>query len=178
MSDDPIFDAALAKVLRFEGGFVDDPADRGGATCHGITQTTYDIYSGGGKDVKDITDAEVRSIYRQRYWMAGRCDLIAQRSPALALVHFDSGVLCGLTQAAKFLQRAVGVVADGWVGSATLGALDAKLQMENEASVLRKYLDERRAFHEADVAAHPLQQRFLAGWLARVDALGEQPSLA
>jgi hypothetical protein len=38
------FNRALEMVLHHEGGFVDHPADPGGATNRGVTQATYDAY--------------------------------------------------------------------------------------------------------------------------------------
>lgn len=38
------FEPALAFVLRWEGGFVDNPADPGGRTNKGITQKVYDAW--------------------------------------------------------------------------------------------------------------------------------------
>lgn len=60
------FKKALKKVLKWEGGFVDDPDDLGGRTNKGITQRTYNIYYSG--DVKDITDEQVEAIYKSGFW--------------------------------------------------------------------------------------------------------------
>ena len=57
------FDSCLPLILVFEGGYTNDPTDRGGATNKGITQKTYDDWcrrhSRQPQDVKNITDAEV-----------------------------------------------------------------------------------------------------------------------
>ena len=64
------FELALNFVLEREGGYVNDPDDKGGATNKGITQNTYNSWlkSVGkpAKDVKNITDAEVKEIYFKR----------------------------------------------------------------------------------------------------------------
>ncbi len=49
----------LPFILRWEGGFVNDPTDRGGATNKGVTITTwrqvgYDKDGDGDIDVKDL----------------------------------------------------------------------------------------------------------------------------
>jgi lysozyme family protein len=52
--------------LRQEGGYVDDPADPGGATNMGITLATYREWSDdpnlGGVQVKDLTLKTARAI--------------------------------------------------------------------------------------------------------------------
>src|SRR6516225_7672433 len=64
------FEACLKEVLKSEGGYSNNPHDPGGATNHGITQRTYDIYRAGVKrqDVRHITPFEVEQIYRRYYW--------------------------------------------------------------------------------------------------------------
>ena len=72
-----LFKKALSFVLKWEGGYVNNPNDRGGATNKGITQNTYNSYlqSKGRptKDVRYITDAEVEDIYYSRYWLPAKC---------------------------------------------------------------------------------------------------------
>ena len=38
------FDDIIEQVLEHEGGYVDDPADKGGATNFGVIQRTYQDY--------------------------------------------------------------------------------------------------------------------------------------
>jgi len=98
------FDAALAVTLGYEGGLSDHPSDPGGRTNRGVTQGTYDGWrSSQGQPtqaVDHITDAEVKAIYYQNYWLASGADKL----PAtLALAHFDWAVNAGVGQAAKTL---------------------------------------------------------------------------
>ena len=84
------FEKALAFVLSVEGGYTDDPVDRGGATNKGITQREYTEWLRMNhlpkRKVVDILNADVREIYWSEYWLAGRCD----RMPwPLCLAHFD-----------------------------------------------------------------------------------------
>lgn len=164
-----IFEEALRHVLRFEGGFVDHPDDPGGATNFGITQKTYDAWrSDRGLmlvPVRYISHAEVEAIYRERYWQAARTDDL----PApLRLLHFDAAVNCGVENAVKFLQRALGVKADGMFGPITLGAL----QRAQVSSLAHDLLWERLRYYHAIAGRHRPDGRdlraFLLGWLGRV----------
>jgi lysozyme family protein len=159
------FEKALALTLDLEGGFVDDPADRGGATNQGITQTTHDRFRASidalPQSVANITDDEVRRIYYDQYWIPGKCaDL---REPVDA-VHFDSCVNVGVARAARFLQAAVGVAVDGIIGPRTLAAVAAR----DPAQLAQALCDERAQFYREIVQARPDQLRFLKGWLNRV----------
>lgn len=163
-----LYQDALALVLKFEGGYVNDPDDPGGETNKGIIKTVYDKYRQQKnlpvRSVRDITEEEVGDIYAANYWDAGKC---GQLPPRLAVVHFDSCVNVGVTQAAKFLQRSLGVKDDGKVGSDTLSA--ARLADENKVVIV--YLEKRRAFYRYLADSKPKLVKFLKGWLKRVDQL-------
>ena len=67
------FDDCFHCISDCEGGYVNDPLDRGGATNCGITQRTYNAWLTKNQlllqSVEDITDAEVRDIYKDLYWL-------------------------------------------------------------------------------------------------------------
>ncbi|TSJ64621.1 hypothetical protein FO470_05010 [Starkeya sp. 3C] len=119
------FDEALKRVLVHEGGYANHPADPGGATNRGVTQRVYDGWrrrkGQKTRSVRSITATEVAAIYRQQYWDAVRAD---DMPPGVDYVVFDGAVNSGPAQAVKWLQRALGVVADGTVGAVTLAALE------------------------------------------------------
>jgi lysozyme family protein len=167
--DDTAFIAALHKTLAFEGGFVDNPADHGGATNFGITQRVYDAYlTGKGRPtatVQTIQPEEVREIYFDNYWLASKCD---QLPSIIAAVHFDTAVNCGVTQANKFLQRAVGVAADGIIGPGTLGTVHNQTDI---LGVVSKYASERAEFYIDLAIKNPSQIQFLNGWISRIISL-------
>ena len=59
-------------ILRWEGGFANDPADRGGATMKGITIGTFTTYrKSKGKptptvtDLKNISDQEWGDVFKK-----------------------------------------------------------------------------------------------------------------
>jgi lysozyme family protein len=161
-----IFDACLAFTLREEGGYVDDPADPGGATNMGITLATYRQWSGDPNlapaQVQDMTLRTVRAIYRTLYWNPLRADDL----PAgVDLSVFDMGVNAGIWASAKLLQQAIGFTGDavdGWIGPETLAAVD-----KFDARVLVDDLAERQTAYYRSL---PDFTTFGTGWLNRAAA--------
>ncbi|WP_376097228.1 glycoside hydrolase family 108 protein [Roseomonas sp. CCTCC AB2023176] len=120
------FDRCLTVVLAEEGGFVNDPRDPGGATNMGITRATLSAFrdaEASVEDVRDLTRAEAREIYRSRYWTPLRCEALP---PGVDLSVFDFGVNAGPGRAARLVQRAAGVTPDGSIGPITLAAIAAR----------------------------------------------------
>jgi lysozyme family protein len=167
---------SLRFVLKWEGGLSNDPDDRGGLTKWGVTQATYDRYRKAKglplQPVAKMTETEMREIYWSYYWQPVIGD--AHANP-LALALFDTAVNMGVGTAIKLLQRAINdllpkerwVTVDGKIGEQTLKAaksLDAKrlaLQLCNR----------REERYYAIVRANPTQQKFLRGWLNRLNDL-------
>lgn len=164
----PGFDDALKLILQFEGGYVCDPMDPGGATNKGITQGTYTSYLKahdlGDRDVKFIGNDEVATIYRENYWQALLCD---QMPYPIALAAFDCAVNSGVAKAAKLLQAALWVKDDGVIG---VGTLTAAKRLD-PVTVARSLLTLRRQFLMTLVSVKPSSLKFLDGWLRRIDLL-------
>ena len=154
------FNDCLAHVLMNEGGWSDHPADPGGATNHGVTLATYRRYRPGATkaDLRVITTGELRQIYTDGYWTPIRGDDL----PAgLDLVAFDAAVNSGVRRGARWLQSALGVVADGKIGPRTVAAAQAA-----DASVaIKKAIQARRAF----LTSLPTWKTFGKGWSRRLD---------
>lgn len=159
-----MFTEALPFILKEEGGFVNDPADSGGATNKGITQTTYDTHrklSGfDARDVQYITNEEVSRIY-EKYWTDSRS---SDLPVGLNLMHFDFAVNAGIRRAALTLQKVLDVTQDGTIGPKTLAAAEEK----NDESLIAAYAAERRDFYNNLATRRPKDKRFLKGWLFRV----------
>ena len=162
------FETALAFVLQWEGGFVNNPNDPGGATNKGVTQRTYDGWrvrrAQTKRDVRAITEAEVRAIYEVDYWLAAHCDQIP--SP-LDLVQFDTAVNIGVGRAVKLLQRTLGLTQDGEFGPLTRSA--AAEAPSRSAAV--SYCVHRMGYYNELVARNAKLATFLNGWRNRVIAL-------
>src|SRR6218665_304282 len=118
------FADALARVLVHEGGYVNHPRDPGGATNFGVIQRVYDGYrerkGQPTRSVKDITEFEVKEIYDRQYWQAIKGDKLPL---GVSYAVFDGAVNSGPGQSIKWLQRALGVTADGALGEVTLSAV-------------------------------------------------------
>ncbi|WP_431281642.1 glycoside hydrolase family 108 protein [Humitalea sp. 24SJ18S-53] len=141
------FISAFAHVIGEEAGFVDHPRDPGGATNLGVSLRyakskgrVLDLDHDGDVDVNDIrlvTLDDARALYRQDFWLPAGCHWLPE---PLALVVFDSAVNCGAGRAARWLQTALRVTADGVVGPRTIavaqGLVPAGLLVEAIADVL------------------------------------------
>lgn len=164
---DTRFQACLAHVLRHEGGYVDHPADPGGATNMGITHKTLARWRQVSpwwnlpkEAVRTLTHGEAGLIYRAQYWTACRADDL----PAgIDLAVFDYAVNSGPDRAIRALQAELGVAVDGRVGPLTVGAA----QGANARSVIEAVCDRRLGFLKA-LKTFPT---FGRGWTSRVAAV-------
>lgn len=108
------FKAAVAVVLRLEGGYVNDPRDPGGETNMGISKRSYP-----NEDLVNLTLERAREIYKKDYWDRIRGDELPVR---LALAVFDCAVNQGVPVAIRLLQITLQVEVDGELGPLTLTA--------------------------------------------------------
>ena len=157
MSELTTFNEIIEKVLEHEGGYVNDPHDRGGETNFGITKKFYpDV------DIKNLTKEQAKHIYHTDYWRRNKCDEIP---PKLRYIYFDMTINFGKRGAVKVLQRAANaknknkIDVDGGLGPATLKAIQ-NLELER----VRAY----RVLRFANlVIKKPEQERFWFGWFRR-----------
>ena len=155
------FDKSLALILKHEGLYVDHPQDPGGATMKGITLATFTEFKGRAmskEELRAISDADVRAIYKSRYWDAVRAD---ELKPGVDLLAFDMAVNKGVGRAAKLMQRGAGVTEDGALGPKSMAAINAL----DAADIIAKVSEARRDFYKS-LKTFPT---FGKGWLRRVD---------
>lgn len=155
------FDQAFDTLLKHEGGFVDHPDDPGGATRYGVTEAVAREVGYRG-DMRDLPVALAARIYRERYWDAVKAD---QLPAQVRYAVFDAAVNSGVGQAARWLQRAVGVRDDGVIGPQTLAAV----AQHNPEALTRRYLSQRLRFMSG-LANWPA---FGRGWARRIADLLE-----
>lgn len=166
-------------IEEVEGGYVDDPADRGGKTNMGITHTTLTTAWQQGivpyNNVSQLTKEDALKIYEIMYYKEAKCDELIR---PLDWVHFDMAVNSGPRNANILLQTAINdssgnsLEVDGIIGSNTISALSNLLVYNGSVTaVINSYLMYRMIFYNNIVRRHPEQIKFLSGWLNRVAKL-------
>ena len=163
------FPEALAHTLQFEGGWANHAHDPGGATMKGVTHKTYADYLGRSvshDELRDIPDAHLADIYRKRYWDACRCSDLPD---GLDLAVFDTAVNAGPGQAARLLQRIVGVPADGGIGPKTIAAVNDYVATHGLHALIEAYTEARQNFYRL----LPTYVHFGEGWRKRADGVAK-----
>ncbi len=150
------FKQFMNRVLSYEGGYSSHPADKGGETNWGITRRTARA-NGYHGSMREMTRDQAIEIYHSAFWLRYRCE---EMPDALAFQFFDAAINHGYGNAARILQRAVGVADDGIIGNITMAAIQ-KLP-ENE--ILFKFNAERIVFY-TKLSTFPT---FGKGWLRRL----------
>ena len=159
------FEDCLARILKHEGGYVNDPLDSGGRTNLGVTQRVWEEFVGHPvteTDMKALTPEKVGSMYKLKYWNPSYCEVLPK---GLDYVVFDFAVNAGTGRSVKTLQQAIGCVADGVIGPKTMAAINDA----NPKDLITKFSDARADFYQGIVTRKPDQARFIKGWLNRVE---------
>ncbi len=159
--NDPEVIAGLSqtKEQRRKVGYVNIPQDRGGLTKYGVAQNANPRV-----DVQNLNLAGAMRVYFDSYWTTAKC---AQIPYPVQIMHFDAAVNHGVGTAAKMLQEAVGVTADGAIGPATL----SKMREIPPVELINRLNAIRVARFNRIVQRNPSQQMFLRGWLNRAAAV-------
>lgn len=111
----------------------------------GVTLGTYRSTFGIDKtknDLKNITDAEIHTVYYTNYWLKSRCN---QLPSGVDYAVFDAAINSGPRRAAKWLQEAVGVKKDGVIGPQTLKAV----RQGDPIELIDEMVDIRLAFMQS-----------------------------
>jgi lysozyme family protein len=172
---DTLIDDAIGR----EGGYVNHPADRGGATRWGITEAVARAH-GYRAEMRNFPRADAVAIYLQIYWLRPGFDSILAIAPKIAAELFDTGINMGPAVAVAFLQRALNalnrnasdyadIVSGPRVDDATIDALKSFLikRKPGGEQVLMKALEALQGERYLDLAERrPANEAFLYGWLA------------
>lgn len=177
-------------LLKWEGGFVNDPTDRGGPTNKGVTLATYEAYCRQKglprptvERLRDIPDDHWRDIVKTMYWDRWQADDIHSQKVANILVDW---VWASGAHGIKKPQALLGVKADGIVGARTLSAVnfadpdqlfDALYKervkfinaiVARSVTAYEKKLGRKAT--DSELLKHT-QKRFLKGWMNRLAGL-------
>lgn len=174
------FTDSLGFVLRhecvFEKGHDNDlsfvvtenvPGDDGGLTKYGIDAADHP-----GIDIAGLTLDQATAIYRDGEWAHCLCDELPH---GVDTVVFDTAVNQGLHTAGILLQRAIRasgfkLAVDGEIGPGTVSAAVAAC-VSSPWGIIERMLEGRRDLYAEIVMHHPVDGKFLHGWLNRVNDL-------
>jgi len=173
--------ALIDAVIGREGGYVNHPADRGGATRWGVTEQVARAYGYTGS-MRVYPREQAVTVYRLAYWDEPGFRAVYLRFPKVAEELFDIGVNMGVTVAGRFLQRLLNVfnqggahyadlTVDGRIGRVSLLALDAFRQrrgIAGEEALLEAVRSLRGARYVEIAEAQPTQEAFVFGWFGRM----------
>ena len=153
------FDTAFTKLLGHEGGYVNHPNDPGGETNWGVTKAVAREFGYMGA-MRDMPRDTAKRIYKVKYWDAVKAD---EMPAAVRYPLFDAAVNSGVGQAARWLQRALGVADDGKIGAITI----AKAKQSDGVAVASAMIGQRLQFM-TNLSTWPA---FGKGWARRVASL-------
>lgn len=180
---------ALARVLKSEGGWVNDPDDPGRETYCGVSRRYHPAWSGwviidewkakpGFPETLKSDHAlelAVETFYRA-IWKRLSCDAIESQSIAEEL--FDAAVNPGEKLAAAFLQNALNALnknrklwpdlpVDGEVGPKTLSNIKAAAGESELVAKVQKVL--RANYFIGRMKANNEKEKYARGWIARLE---------
>ncbi|MFO0260325.1 MAG: glycoside hydrolase family 108 protein, partial [Planctomycetota bacterium] len=189
------FEIAFDETMLHEGGYVDDPDDRGGETYRGVARKFHQAWPGWKivaelnrekpdrfadlLDQKQELQTLVASFYREQFWRPIRGEQLSDQ--ALANELFDTAVNQGVGTAIRFWQEALNLLnrnakdypeieVDGVAGERTLATTNQFLQRNRgQSDRLLKVLNLQQGARYLEIARkNPVQRKFLHGWLNRI----------
>lgn len=159
-------------VAKWEGGYVNDPTDKGGVTNMGITLNTWKLVGYDKDGDGDIDQTDIKLLNKndfkavlKKYWDKWHADDIQNQSIANILVdwYWNSGKW-GIV----IPQRILGLTPDGVVGPKTIARINELIQEDAEL-LFDKIWTARETFLDNIVKANPPQKRFIKGWKNRLN---------
>ncbi|RKZ20204.1 hypothetical protein DRQ50_00160 [bacterium] len=176
----------LDRILKTEGGYVNDSTDRGGETFCGVSRHNWPGWRGwlvvdeqkpdGTPKLTPQLKGMLATFYRENFWDRLHCESF---SASLAYEVFDMAVNLGVGRTGALLQEALNllnrneksweeIAQDGQVGPKTLAVLRVALNSAGGEAHLQRVLAALQGEHYLKlVRRQPKQERFLRGWLKR-----------
>ena len=181
------WEKSFNSVLRYEGGYVNDPLDMGGETNMGITKNTLIKAQNEGivdrkVTVKTLRKSDAEAIYKAYYWDKMYCD---DYEVPIDHIIFDSVVNHGIKGGSRIVQRAVNsmgisglsLVVDGIFGRMSREAIDRICALEETTKLAKMILIKRKAYYDDIIASKPSQAKFRRGWYNRLNNLAKDSGL-
>jgi len=169
------FEYAFIRTIEKEGGFSNDAEDRGGRTNLGISEAVFEdalnrMVISGVSDVKDLTVAQAKAIYKVDYWHKIRLGEVKSREIAAEI--FDIGVNAGTKRAILITQKALNYLGenlaeDGAMGPITLAAVNKWTEKDKRALLICLNGCQFIWYIEI-IKNNPSQKKFFRGWTKRI----------
>ena len=170
-SYDANMDAYMNEIVgpKGEGGYVDDPTDRGGETKYGISKQQYPDL-----DIASLTPEDAQNIYRTEF--LGPIESNYGKNP-IALKMLDISINAGGPQGTGIMQRALqslgyDVEDDMKMGPGTKKVYETAMMEHGEDAVLNALSESQGDYYKSIVEQDPSQEKFLGGWLNRAKRYG------
>lgn len=160
----------LPKTLKFEGGFVNDPADPGKATNLGVSWNVFLRWAerlglpATIDGLKKLTPALAAKIYWNDYFTISGADRV--KDARVAHMVYDSFVNTGYGCMHKF-QKAFGIAKSSKVDNVYLSHLNAA----DSDRVFALLKSARIEYYNNLVKQKPSLAKFLKGWLKRTNQI-------
>ena len=187
-------ESIIRRCVAVEAGYVNNPADKGGETNHGITATTaaeykadlVRLFNWSGRMI-DLTEQMAIYIFQVGWWDRLHCAELLAIHPFIADRIFDFGVNAGRGAAGTNLQRILNVMnrqqkdykditVDGAIGNGTIATVKAYVAKRGNEGVLNliQLLIDLQGAHYVQIAEkRELNETFMSGWTTRVREANE-----
>jgi lysozyme family protein len=173
------FAQAFQKVLKHEGGYVNDPDDPGGETYKGVARKIHSKWDGWyiidtrkrqpgfpkSLDADLELQERIKQFYEANYWDRIKGDDIINQDVAMSI--FDFAVNAGVGTSASLAQMVVGENADGIIGVNSL----TKINQFDPEHFLASFTIAKIVRYISIVKKRPTSQKYFYGWVRR--AIGE-----
>ncbi len=155
-----LFAEAVEDLLVIEGGFSDDPDDRGGRTRFGISSKWHpDV------NLDELTREGAAKIYREEYWNPNRYDELPKN---IGRKVFNAATNIGPSRANKMLQKAMGLKSedqDGKIGDDTIKTAHNK----DSDIVVARIIKSQQKLYDTIIKKTPSQEKWTNGWRKRAN---------
>lgn len=165
----------IGAVVAVEGGYVNNPADPGGATNHGVTEQVARA-NGYTGHMRDLSVEAANSIYYNDYIVKPGYAPLIEISPAVAWKLTDIGVNAGPSRGSKWFQSSLNALnrdgkdypqltVDGKVGPASIRAYQSLERVRGKIKACEltiKLLDSYQAQHYVSLTN---LKTFTVGWV-------------
>ncbi|MEA4595991.1 glycosyl hydrolase 108 family protein [Klebsiella pneumoniae] len=173
-----LFSKISSVILQHEGGYVNDPNDRGGETNMGITIATWRAYAPSDLGIeattntlRNMTKEQAEIIYYNHYWEPkGFCKL---ETIKIALMLYDWTITSGraVTQVRKMLHNEynINLVVSNTMDDDMIHCINA---IEDQEQLVSRIAEVRKEYYRSLTITNGepnTQVRFLTGWINRVN---------